>query len=156
MNSTSDPLKLSDIASLTLETAGFINEVWGFYITVILALVGWLVTIRTSSSRSNFETVPRVIIMIGFTVFAAINWDTLYISQEKLNLVQKLAVSVAQGQFGSSQNEQYQMITQIFKETPGISVRYIHPLVDMLVIWAIWLLTAHRKSKISNGEVKQP
>jgi hypothetical protein len=130
--------------------------VWGFYITVILALVGWLVTIRTSSSRSNFETVPRVIIMIGFTVFAAINWDTLYISQEKLNLVQKLAVSVAQGQFGSSQNEQYQMIAQIFKETPGISVRYIHPLVDVLVIWAIWLLTAHRKSKISNGEVKQP
>jgi hypothetical protein len=65
-------------------------------------------------------------------------------------------VSVAQGQFGSSQNEQYQMIAQIFKETPGISVRYIHPLVDMLVIWAIWLLTAHRKSKISNGEVKQP
>jgi hypothetical protein len=149
MNSTGDPLKLSDIASLTLETGSVINEVWGFYITVILALVGWLVTIRTSSSRSEFEAVPRVIIMIGFAAFAAINWFTLYNSYEKLNLVQKLAVSVAEGQFGSSHNEQYQMITEIFREIPGISVRYIHPLVDVLVIWAIWLLTAPRKNKVS-------
>lgn len=131
-------LELKDLLGLAGEVGGAINQLWDFYIIVVLAVVGWLVTMRTAS-KGSFDRAPRITIMLGFAVFAIINWVSLSGHYDRFNRLSELIIK--RSARDADLKETLQHVVAPFE---GFSVTLVHPAISLLILCAIWCLTGPR------------
>jgi hypothetical protein len=72
---TAAPLTLRDVADLLFATRERIDFYWNFYIISVIAVIGWLVTVK------KMLTVPiKVLVSVAFAIAATTNLVGLYSS----------------------------------------------------------------------------
>jgi hypothetical protein len=61
-------MNTKEVADLFLAAVGKVEFYWNFYVVMLLALIGWLVT-----SKTPFGTHVKLIVTVGYLLFALMN-----------------------------------------------------------------------------------
>ena len=67
------PITIKEIADLLLQARGRIDFYWNFYLAVVIAVIGWLV-----SRKPVLTTAMRVLVTAAYLIAAAMNFTGLY------------------------------------------------------------------------------
>lgn len=109
-----------------------VNSYWNFYVVVVLATIGWLM-----SSRIPFTMNQGIALIISVSLFFLANFSVLKSSTKRIIAFESELNTIANGfKFKS---------TMLRKELSKPAIRYrlassylLHIIIDVAVIYAIW------------------
>jgi hypothetical protein len=135
---------LTEMMNLVLEFGGIINELWTLFLTVSLAIVGWIVTVLTSEER-QFGLRVRLCITAGFALFAAINFASLSEQYGRLNQLMAATRLVAKSITNTDVTDSLEPLLAPFTAW-SLYVHVVVSIIVVIVVWAVPNLTKRGRS----------
>lgn len=120
----------SDLADLFIEATSRMEFYWNFLVVFLTALLGWLFT-----SKRVFTNGERVVITLGYFIFALMNIQGLYGSYTFVNAIH--ADLLASGDLDSLPATRNALM-QVDYAVQRQMMFWIHGFVAILVLAAIW------------------
>ncbi len=94
-------MSIDVLLSAALDLGGILSGVWNFFLTGLLAVVGWILT--AFYARRVTPTQPVVaIVALAFAVFAFINWNSANDVSGRLEKVMAAAKTLVEAQSGAA------------------------------------------------------
>ena len=127
---TAAPLTLRDVADLLFSTRERIDFYWNFYIISVIAVIGWLVTVKKTL------TVPiKVLVSVAFVIAATTNLIGLYSSY---TLAEALRSDLLRLAATSPLTETRLMLEQHSYLTHRTASLLIHLVIGVAVLLTVW------------------
>lgn len=125
-------LGLEELLPLIFERFSAYQTLWGFYITVVLGIAGFVAT-----AQKALESLPvKVMLTVGFLAFSHVNLLALQDVRAQRDHLAKVALSLPETQGSPS----LKAVVEAGLPDPEKRVRVFHRGVDGLVVLTIWLL----------------
>lgn len=136
---------VKDLFHLVFEMVGFVNTFWGVYATATIALLGWLF-----SSKYIWPRQQRIAITVAYALVVGINCA----AQCRFNLLLCAAVTELNSAIAKDpilQNAFSKATRNVWLlPTPALVV--IHVVIDLAVIYLIWIQHQFRQSHESTDK----
>jgi hypothetical protein len=119
----------------------FIVQLWNYYIVLVIAMIGWLVTLR--SKALNLDLRGRAVLIASYCVISAVFFFVLEPNQDALLRLMRLMHELAQVDTSSK------ILSGIFAPevdnrfitTLNLTSRLVLPVVTILVSLFMWFIT---------------
>jgi hypothetical protein len=126
---------LKDLLPIIFERSNAMQRFWNFLIVVTFGLLGFVTTARATAGHTSV----KVMLTIGYVVFAAVNLDALlFVTQQRTILVAALPKLPSDGLL-KDLNEKFLYAPNVLSPPFLGSVITVHLVVDAFVVGAIWL-----------------
>jgi hypothetical protein len=119
----------------------FIVQLWNYYIVLVIAMIGWLVTLRTKPMNLDFRA--RVLLIASYCGISAVFFFVLEPNQAALLRLMQLMHQLAQVDASSK------ILSGIFAPdvdhgfvlTLNLTSRLVLPVVTLLISLFMWFIT---------------
>jgi hypothetical protein len=141
--------------SHAIDYGKFIFQIWNYYIVLILAMIGWLVTLR--SKPSTLDNPTRMLLIGSFVFISAI--FLVVLEQNHAILIQQMTLVHEFAQVDAK--------SEILRKIYGPQVdgglvcrlnlmsRGVVPVIVICVSWFMWFLTSHAGEASGSGKTEK-
>lgn len=126
-------MELKEVAQLLITAAGKVEFYWHFYVVMLIALAGWMV-----SATKPVTTHLKVLVTVGYIVFACMNLVGLWGSYTFAEALRRDLLAMAMLTPGELTNTRAVLSEHSFQAQRSIAL-IIHVLLGTLVLLAVWL-----------------
>ena len=124
-------MSIKDAIDLLFAARERIDFYWNFYVVVVIAVVGWIVTRKEPLTRST-----RILITVAFVIVAATNLVGLYGSY---SFAEALRGDLLRMTAGSSFTDTRLLLSQHSYSTQRLWAFVVHAAVGATLLLVIWL-----------------
>lgn len=127
---TALPMTLKDVADLLFAARGRIDFYWNFYVIVVVAVIGWLVSIKKTLA------VPvKLLVSVAFAIAATMNLMGLYGSYTFAEALRTDLLRIS----ATSPLTDTRLILERFSYLPQRTAAFgIHLVLGATILWAVW------------------
>jgi hypothetical protein len=126
----------------TVDYGKFIVQLWNYYIVLVVAMIGWLVTMR--SQKLNLDLRSRMVLIVSFGIISAVFFFILEQNHAVLIHLMQLVHELAQVDTNS------RILNSIYGSTVDgqlvstlrLTSRLVLPLIAALIGLFMWFITA--------------
>ena len=128
-------IPIKDVADLLLQATERVDFYWNFYVVVVIAIIGWLVSLKKSL------TVPmKALVSIGYLIVAGMNLIGLYGSY---TFAEALRTDILRLTASASLPDTRLVLEQHSYIPQRFAAFWIHLLVGAAVLLVVWLARFH-------------
>jgi hypothetical protein len=124
-------MEMKDVANLFIAATDKIQFYWNFYVVMLIALIGWLVSTKTALSTSL-----KFLITVGYLVFVAMNILGLYGSYTFAEALRTDLLAMDGAKALAHTRDVLQSQSFISQRTGAF---WIHLIVGLAVLSVVWL-----------------
>jgi hypothetical protein len=129
-NGTGVAMTIRDVADLLLASRERIDFYWNFYVIVLIALIGWLVSLKKPLTRSM-----KLLISIAYLIGASMNYLGLYSSY---TAAEALRTDLLQMMAATSLTNTHLFLEQYSFLAQRPIAFGIHLILGSVLLFAIW------------------
>lgn len=144
---TASPLTLRDVADLLFAARARIDFYWNFYVIVVIAVIGWMVTVKKTLTFSI-----KLLVTVAFLIAAVTNLVGLYSSYTvaealRLDLLRLGATSPLRNTRLMLEQHSYELHRAV-----ALAVHFVLGSAILLTVWLGRLIPAELKPELALTE----
>lgn len=124
-------MQIKDVADLFIMAINKVEFYWNFYVVMLIALIGWLI-----STKNPLSTSLKFLITAGYALFAMMNIVGLYSSY---TLAEALRNDLLEMEGAKALVHVYGVFQSLSFIQQRTAVFWIHIIVGLAVLSAVWL-----------------
>jgi len=136
-NLGSDPvpalsLSLAELFKIAVDLGKFVSTIWALYVTIVTAIVGWLIVIKPPISHSKLIASALILLLTGFFCF---------VIEFQHGKIQKIYALIRIHPELNNDNSEFKKCTLDFAAPfAGLTNRIFLPIVATVLIALLWSL----------------